>query len=63
MYRAVAGWLRDWDEELLLYLCMERERLWEAALGERPPDRETVERRFGERLEAVASSWRVAPGA
>lgn len=63
MYRAVAGWLRGWDEELLLYLCMERGRLWEAALGERPPDRKTVERRFSERLETVAQRWRVAPGA
>ncbi len=62
MYQALAGWLKDWDEELLLYLCMERGRLWEAALGERPPDRKTVERRFSERLSVVASRWHVAPG-
>jgi spore photoproduct lyase len=61
MYRALAGWLRQWDEELLIYLCMERGRIWEAVLGERPPDRATVERLFSERLEAT-SPWR-APSA
>ncbi len=55
MYRAVAGWLEEWDEEILVYLCMERGSLWDAALGERPPDRAAVEQRFHRRLQAVAS--------
>ena len=55
MYRAVAGWLKEWDEEILIYLCMERGSLWDAALGERPPDRAAVEQRFRRRLQAVAS--------
>lgn len=63
MYRSLARWLKDWDEDILLYLCMERGRLWEWALGELPPDRATVESRFTERLEAVVSRWRVAPKA
>jgi len=58
MYRAVAGWLREWDRDLLIYLCMERERLWEAALGEPPPDRAAVEKRFIQRLQTVGSASR-----
>ncbi|MFQ5893968.1 MAG: radical SAM protein, partial [Nitrospinota bacterium] len=61
MYRAVAGWLRDWDEELLIYLCMERGALWEAALDERPPDRDAVEDRFRQRLQALAPSRTASP--
>ena len=60
MYRAVAGWLREWDTDLLIYLCMERGSLWEAALGERPPDRAAVERRFTQRLQALVPS-RITP--
>jgi spore photoproduct lyase len=54
IYRALVGWLGEWDPEILVYLCMERALIWEAVLGERPPDREAVERRFLARLEAVA---------
>ncbi|MFQ6672716.1 MAG: spore photoproduct lyase family protein, partial [Candidatus Tectimicrobiota bacterium] len=61
MYRAVAGWLKDWDEELLIYLCMERGALWEAALDERPPDRDAVEDRFRQRLQALAPSRTASP--
>jgi spore photoproduct lyase len=60
MYRAVAGWLREWDADLLIYLCMERGSLWEASLGERPPDRAAVERRFTQRLQALVPS-RITP--
>ncbi len=56
MYRAVAGWLREWDSDLLIYLCMERERLWEAALGEPAPDRAAVEKRFIQRFQTIGSS-------
>jgi spore photoproduct lyase len=55
MYRAITGWLKEWDEELLIYLCMERGSLWESALGERPSDRAAVEQQFRSRLQEVAA--------
>jgi spore photoproduct lyase len=44
MYRKMLEWLRDVDERLPLYICMEPAGIWERAMGEAPTDRDLAER-------------------
>lgn len=44
MYRRLLEWLRQVDESMPLYICMEPAGVWEKVFGEAPPDRIVAER-------------------
>ncbi len=44
MYRRMLEWLRDVDDRMPLYICMEPAGVWEKVFGEAPPDREVAHR-------------------
>jgi spore photoproduct lyase len=44
MYRRMLGWLREVDDRMPLYICMEPAGVWEKVFGEVPPDREVAQR-------------------
>jgi spore photoproduct lyase len=49
MYRALVSWLRNWSEDLFIYLCMERGDVWQEVFGSSPGSSEGLNRRFEER--------------
>jgi spore photoproduct lyase len=49
MYRALVSWLRNWSEDLFIYLCMERGDVWQEVFGSSPGSSEELNRRFEER--------------
>jgi len=44
MYRRMLEWLRQVDDRMPLYICMEPAGVWEKVFGEAPPDRQVAER-------------------
>ena len=44
MYRRLLEWLREVDEQMPLYICMEPAGVWEKVFGEAPPDRAVARR-------------------
>jgi DNA repair photolyase len=44
MYRRMLQWLRQVDDRMPLYICMEPAGVWEKVFGEAPPDREVAHR-------------------
>jgi len=44
MYRRMLQWLREVDDQMPLYICMEPAGVWERVFGERPADREVADR-------------------
>ena len=44
MYRRMLEWLRQVDDRMPLYICMEPAGVWEKVFGEAPPDREVAQR-------------------
>lgn len=44
MYRRMLGWLREIDDRMPLYICMEPAGVWEKVFGEAPTDREVAHR-------------------
>jgi DNA repair photolyase len=53
MYRRMLEWLRQVDDQMPLYICMEPARVWERVFGEAPPDREVAHRLVAARPIAV----------
>ncbi len=51
MYRALAGWLREWSDAFPLYLCTEGPEVWRQVFDEVPADRD-----LGLRL-AAGAGW------
>jgi spore photoproduct lyase len=49
MYRKLVSWLQEWSEDLFVYLCMEREDVWQEVFGSSPRSTEGLNRRFEER--------------
>ncbi len=50
MYRRLVSWLRGWDHDLFIYLCMERSDVWHEVFGSSPGSSEGLNRRFEERV-------------
>lgn len=50
MYRKMVSWLRAYDEGLFIYLCMEREDVWQEVFGSSPGGTDGLTRRFEERV-------------
>jgi spore photoproduct lyase len=50
MYRKIAGWLREVDPDLFIYLCMESKEVWEKVFGWAPENSRHLSRMFEERL-------------
>jgi len=48
MYRRMLEWLRQVDDRMPLYICMEPAGVWEKVFGEAPPDRQVAERLVAE---------------
>jgi spore photoproduct lyase len=48
MYRRLVSWLRNWSEDLFVYLCMERGDVWHEVFGSSPGSSEGLNRRFEE---------------
>lgn len=44
MYRRMLEWLRQVDDRMPLYICMEPPGVWQKAFGAAPPDREVAQR-------------------
>lgn len=44
MYRRMLSWLREVDESIPLYICMEPAGVWEKVFGEAPSDRDVAQR-------------------
>ncbi len=44
MYRRMLEWLRQIDDRMPLYICMEPPGVWDKVFGERPSDRDVAER-------------------
>jgi DNA repair photolyase len=53
MYRRMLEWLRQVDDRMPLYICMEPAGVWERVFGEAPPDREVAHRLVAARPIAV----------
>ena len=50
MYRKLAGWLKEVDPDLFIYLCMESKEVWEKVFGWTPENSLHLNRMFEERL-------------
>lgn len=50
MYRKMHSWLRIYDENLFIYLCMEQDEVWQETFGDSPQNREGLNKRFEERI-------------
>ncbi len=50
MYRKMISWLQAYDEDLFVYLCMERDDVWQEVFGSSPKTREGLNKRFEERI-------------
>ena len=50
MYRKMAGWLREADPGLFIYLCMESEEVWEKVFGWAPENSRHLNQLFEERV-------------
>ena len=50
MYRKIVGWIRDYDPEVFIYLCMESPEVWKAVFGFHPADRNELDRLFARRI-------------
>jgi spore photoproduct lyase len=48
MYRRMLEWLRQVDDRMPLYICMEPAGVWEKVFGEAPPDRKVAQRLVAE---------------
>jgi spore photoproduct lyase len=53
MYQRMVSWLRAYDEELFIYLCMERGDVWQQAFGSTPGSTEGLNRRFEEHITSI----------
>src|SRR4030042_461380 len=49
-YRKMAGWLKDLEPELFVYLCMESPAVWEQVFGESPSSNADLDWRFARSL-------------
>jgi spore photoproduct lyase len=50
MYRKMAGWLKEANPDLFIYLCMESKEVWEKVFGWAPENSRHLSRMFEERL-------------
>ncbi len=50
MYRKIAGWLREVDPDLFIYLCMESKEVWEKVFGWTPSSSRHLNQMFEERV-------------
>jgi DNA repair photolyase len=50
MYRKMAGWLREVNPDLFIYLCMESKEVWEKVFGWAPENSRHLNRMFENRL-------------
>ena len=50
MYRKIAGWLKQVDPGLFMYLCMESKEVWEKVFGWAPENSRHLNQMFEERL-------------
>jgi spore photoproduct lyase len=50
MYRKMAGWLREADPDLFIYLCMESKEVWERVFGWAPQNSYHLNHMFGKRV-------------
>lgn len=46
LYRKMVSWLRAYDERLFIYLCMERQDVWERVFGSAPAGTAGLNQRF-----------------
>jgi spore photoproduct lyase len=56
MFKKLVSWLREWSEDLFVYLCMEREDVWQEVFGSSPGSSEGLNRRFEERCNRFTGS-------
>ncbi len=50
MYRKMAGWLKEVDPDLFVYLCMESKEVWERVFRWTPENSRHLNHMFGERV-------------
>jgi spore photoproduct lyase len=50
MYRKMAGWLKEVDPDLFIYLCMESKEVWEKVFGWAPENSRHLNQMFEKRL-------------
>ena len=50
MYRKMAGWLKEMDPGLFIYLCMESQEVWERVFGWAPENNGHLNYLFEERV-------------
>jgi spore photoproduct lyase len=50
MYRKMAGWLKEVDPGLFIYLCMESQEVWERVFGRAPENNGHLNQLFEERV-------------
>ncbi len=54
VYRKMAGWLREVDPKLFIYLCMESKEVWERVFGWAPESSQHLNQMFEERVKALS---------
>ena len=55
MYRKMAGWLKEVDSDLFIYLCMESKEVWEQVFGWSPSNSSHLSHLFEERVKQFLS--------
>ena len=50
MYRKIVSWIREYDPEVFIYLCMESPEVWDAVFGYHPATRSELDRLFARRI-------------
>jgi spore photoproduct lyase len=50
IYQRMVEWLRAYDKQLFIYLCMERGDVWQEVFGNTPGNTEGLNRRFEQRV-------------
>jgi spore photoproduct lyase len=57
MYRKMVHWLRDYEPNLFIYLCMESGEVWEKVFGWSPQDKRALDELFSERIRSFSSMY------
>jgi spore photoproduct lyase len=57
MYREMVQCLRDYEPNLLIYLCMESQEVWEKVFGWSPKDEKGLDGLFAQRIRSFSSMY------
>ena len=57
MYRKIVGWLRDYEPNLFIYLCMESREVWEKVFGWSPKNNKALDGLFAQRVRSFSPAY------